>query len=204
MGADVTEVLRGIGHDARIGHAYLTPGIGFGGPCLEKDLRSLIRTAEGSGYEPDFLRAILEKNEHQVRLVTRRAAALLHTDLYERTIGVLGLTFKPGTSDVRNSLAMRIIDRLQRWGAHVRAYDPVGGAEAQRILDGVTLCDDPYAAASGSHLVLVLTGWEEFRRLDLERLRSVVAEPNLLDGVNLFDPDAARGAGFVYVGVGRR
>ncbi len=203
-GADVLDVLHGMGYDARIGHDYLSPGIGFGGPCLEKDLLSLIRFAEGAGYEPGFLRAILEKNEHQIRQVIRRVVDLLEANLYARTIAVLGLAFKPGTSDVRNSLAVRIIDRLQRRGAVIHAYDPMAAEEGRQILRNVLLFDDVYDAARGSHLVLVLTGWDEFRRLDLLRLRQVVALPNLVDGVNTLDPAAARAAGFSYQGMGRR
>jgi UDPglucose 6-dehydrogenase len=203
-GVDVAEVIRGMGYDSRIGHAYLSPGIGFGGPCLEKDLRSLIRVAEGTGYEPAFLRAVLDKNDHQVRQIVRRAVEALDHDLYQRTIAVLGLAFKPGTSDVRNSLAVRILDRLQRQGARIRAHDPLAGAEARQVLPEVQIFDDPYEAAEGGHLVLVLNACEEFRRLDLARLRSLVAAPHLIDGVNVMDPQAARRAGFAYQGVGRR
>jgi UDPglucose 6-dehydrogenase len=203
-GEDVTAVIHGMGYDPRIGHAYLSPGIGFGGPCLEKDLRSLIRVAETAGYEPAFLRAVLEKNEHQVRQVVRRAIEALNRDLYQRTIAALGLAFKPGTSDVRNSLAVRILHRLQRQGAVIRAHDPLANHEARSVLTGGTVLDDPYEAAEGSHLVLVLNGCEEFRRLDLARLRAVVDSPHLLDAVNVIDPTAARAAGFVYQGVGRR
>jgi UDPglucose 6-dehydrogenase len=204
VGADVLEVLHGMGYDARIGQAYLSPGIGFGGPCLEKDLLSLIRFAEGAGYEPSFLRAILEKNHHQIRQVIRRVVDSLDANLYGRTIAVLGLAFKPGTSDVRNSLAVRVIDRLQRRGALIRAHDPAASDEARQVLRDVTLLDNPYQAAQGSHLVLVLTGWDEFKRLDLSQLRAAVATPYLVDGVNVLDPAAARAAGFVYSGIGRR
>ncbi len=203
-GADVAEVLDGVGHDPRIGHAYLSPGIGFGGPCLEKDLLSLIRYAEGVGYEPDFLRAIIDKNDQQVRHIIRRVTDLLEGDLYARTIAVLGLAFKPGTSDVRNSLAVRIIDRLRRQGAVIHAYDPVAGGEARHLLRDVRLFDSPYDATRGGHLVLLLTGWDEFRHLDLERVRAGVALANLVDGVNILDPAAAKRAGFTYQGVGRR
>jgi len=202
--ADVSEVLHGVGYDERIGHRYLSPGVGFGGPCLEKDLLSLIRIAEGAGYEPAFFRAILEKNHHQVRHTVRLVTDLLDGDLYARTITVLGLAFKPGTSDVRNSLSVRIIDYLQRRGAVIRAYDPVANGEARHVLNGVALLDDPYAAARGGHLVLILTGWDEFRRMDLKRLRAEVARPNLVDAVNLLDPEAAKNAGFAYQGMGRR
>jgi UDPglucose 6-dehydrogenase len=203
-GADVAEVLDGVGHDSRIGRAYLSPGIGFGGPCLEKDLRSLIRYAEGVGYEPQFLRAIIDKNDHQVRQVLRRITDQLNGDLYARTIAVLGLAFKPGTSDIRNSLAVRIVDRLQRQGAAIHAYDPAAGGEARQVLRDVKLFENPYEAARGSHLVLLLTAWDEFKHLDLDRLRTVVSAANLMDGVNILDPAAAARAGFSYQGVGRR
>jgi UDPglucose 6-dehydrogenase len=203
-GVDVAQVIRGMGYDARIWHAYLAPGIGFGGPCLEKDLRSLIRVAESAGYEPAFLRAVLEKNDHQIRQVVRRANEALDSDLYHRSIAILGLAFKPGTSDVRNSLAVRILSRLQRQGAAIRAHDPLANAEARQLFEGLPVFDDPYEAAKDSHLILVLNGCEEFRRLDLERLRALVAVPNLIDGVNVIDPGAARLAGFTYQGVGRR
>jgi len=204
VGADVLHVLHGMGYDARIGQAYLAPGIGFGGPCLEKDLLSLIRFAEGAGYEPSFLRAILEKNHHQIRQVIRRVVDSLDDNLYGRTIAVLGLAFKPGTSDVRNSLAVRVIDRLQRRGAVIRAYDPAAGDEARQVLRGVTILDDAYKAAEGSHLLLVLTGWDEFKRLNLDRMRAVMTAPHLVDGVNALDPAAAKAAGFAYTGIGRR
>jgi UDPglucose 6-dehydrogenase len=203
-GVDVAEVLKGLGYDTRIGHAYLAPGIGFGGPCLEKDLLSLIRYAEGEGYEPTFLRSILEKNHQQVRTIIRRVIDALDANLYARTIAVLGLAFKPGTSDVRNSLAVRIVDRLKRRGAVIRAHDPVANGEASQVMSNVALFDDPYAAAQGAHLVLILTAWDEFRRLDLQRLRVTMATPILIDGVNVLDPAAARQAGFAYHGVGRR
>ena len=203
-GVDVVDVLRGLGYDNRIGHAYLSPGIGFGGPCLEKDLLSLIRYSEGEGYEPGFLRSILERNHHQVRTIVRRAIDMLDANLYARTIGVLGLAFKPGTSDVRNSLAVRIVDRLQRRGALIRAHDPVANGEARQMMREVSLFDDPYEAAQGCHLVVILTAWDEFRRLDLPRLRKAVALPNLVDGVNVLDPLAAKQAGFAYRGMGRR
>lgn len=203
-GADVFEVLRGMSYDPRIGGGYLSPGIGFGGPCLEKDIVSLIRIAEGTGYEPAFFRAIMEKNHHQVRQTVRKALDLLDGDAYARPVAVLGLAFKPGTSDVRNSLAVRIVDRLQRRGAVVRAHDPVANGEARSVLPTVALCDDAYTAAAGADLTVILTAWDEFRRLDLARLRRVMAQPRLLDAVNVLDPGAARDAGFVYRGMGRR
>ncbi|MBC7189133.1 UDP-glucose/GDP-mannose dehydrogenase family protein, partial [Candidatus Aerophobetes bacterium] len=159
VGADVKEVARGMGYDRRIGEGYLNAGIGFGGPCLVKDLKALIKIAEDRGYEAGFLKAILDKNEHQIRTILYKVKQLLGDSLYKKTIGVLGLTFKPGTSDVRNSLSLRIIDLLQKEGATVKAFDPQGMEEARKILPDVELVENPYDVAKSSDLLLVLTGW---------------------------------------------
>ena len=133
VGADVKEVAKGMGYDPRIGHEYLEAGIGFGGPCLEKDLKALIKIAEASGYEPGLLRAVLEKNEHQVRQVIAKLKELVGYLLYRKVIAVFGLAFKPGTNDVRTSLSLRVIDLLLREGAIVRAHDPLAIPEAKAI-----------------------------------------------------------------------
>ena len=199
VGADVREVVQGLGYDKRIGHEYLRPGIGFSGPCLPKDLEGLIRLAEDAGYEPFFLKAILEKNEHQRRHILGKVYTLLGTSLYGRTIGVLGLTFKPGTDDVRNSMAPEIVDYLDRRGAVVRTYDPMVRGNG---LAGESV-GSPYEAAAGADLLLLLTPWEEFRTLDYARIAREMRTPNLVDGVNALDPAALRRLGFTYVGVGR-
>jgi UDPglucose 6-dehydrogenase len=200
VGANVETVARGLGYDRRIGHAYLQPGLGFSGPCLPKDLEGLIRLAEDAGYEPFFLRAILEKNQHQRRQVLRKVADVLGASLVGRRIGALGLAFKPGTDDVRNSAAPEIIDYLERRGARVRVYDPmVDGAPG---VPGEVV-GDPYAAAAQADLLLILTAWPQFAALDLERLRQTMRAPNIVDATNLLDPAAVRAAGFTYVSVGR-
>ncbi len=200
LGADVSAVAHGLGFDRRIGHEYLRPGIGFSGPCLPKDLEGLIRLAEDAGYEPFLLKAILEKNDHQRRQIMGKVYGLLGTSLYGRRIAVLGLTFKPGTDDVRNSLAPEIVDYLTRRGAAVTAYDPEGRPET--AISG-RLAATPYEAAEGADLLLVLTAWEEFRALDYERIRGLMRVPNLVDGVNVLDPPTLRRLGFTYVSVGR-
>ncbi len=200
VGADIKDVVHGLGYDRRIGHEYLRPGIGFSGPCLPKDLEGLIRLAEDTGYEPFFLRAILEKNEHQRRHILSKVYALVGTSLYGRRIGVLGLTFKPGTDDVRNSVAAQVVDHLARRGAEVRTYDPLGRADAS--LPGHPAVS-PYEAAAGADVLLLLTSWEEFRHLDFARIHGEMRSPNVVDGVNVLEPAALRRLGFTYVGVGR-
>jgi len=200
VGADVKDVAHGLGYDRRIGHEYLRPGVGFSGPCLPKDLEGLVRLAEDAGYEPFFLKAILEKNAHQRRHILGKVYGLLGTSLYGRRIGVLGLTFKPGTDDVRNSTAPEIVDYLSRRGAEVLTYDPMASPDAALAGRRVS---SAYEAAAGADLLLILTSWDEFRGLDFERIRREMRLPNLVDGVNALDPSAMRRLGFTYVGVGR-
>lgn len=201
VGADIEVVVHGLGYDRRIGNSYLQPGVGFSGPCLPKDLHGLIRLAEDAGYEPFFLKAILEKNAHQRRQILAKVYELLGNDLFDRRIAVLGLTFKPGTNDVRDSVAMQIADHLVRRGADVRAYDPM-------LTDGAgipgRLVSTPYEAAQDADLMVVLTAWSEFASLDLTRLRSAMRMPSIVDGVNALDPSLAQELRFTYIGVGRR
>lgn len=200
VGADIDVVAYGLGFDRRIGHTYLRPGIGFGGPCLPKDLEGLIRLSEDAGYEPLLLKAVLEKNAHQRRQILAKVYAMLGTPLYGRRIGVLGLAFKSGTNDARNSMAAVIVDRLIRRGAEVRAFDPMVRTASD---SPAPLAADAYEAAAGADLLLVLTAWPEFTGLDFLRLRDVMRSPLVVDGVNVLIPTVLRGLGFTYTGVGR-
>jgi UDPglucose 6-dehydrogenase len=201
---DVYEVIEGMKYDKRIGNEYLNPGIGFGGPCLEKDLMGLIKMAEKKEYSPDFLKAILEKNEHQVRYVIYKVKEELSDLLYDYTISVWGLTFKPDTKDVRNSLSLRIISLLKNEGAYIKAYDPLGMDEARKIINDIEYGNDPYDTASESDALLILTSWKEFREVDLKRLKSIMKRPIIIDGVNILDPHKVKEMGFIYKGIGRR
>ncbi|MFH0871889.1 MAG: UDP-glucose/GDP-mannose dehydrogenase family protein [bacterium] len=203
VGADVVEVARGMGYDQRIGHSYLSAGIGFGGPCLIKDLKALIKMAENHGYESNFFHGVQEKNDHQIRSIVAKVRNALGSVLYGKTLGILGLTFKADTDDVRTSLSVRIIEALQREGAHVRAYDPKGMQEATKLLADITFCEDSYKAAEGADALLILTGWDEFKALDMRRLKGLLRNPIVVDGVNLLMPETMRGLGFLYFGVGR-
>jgi len=203
VGADVNEIARGMSFDKRLGEGYLRAGIGFGGPCLVKDLKALIKMAENYGYEAQHLKSILIKNEHQVKHVVFKVKSMLGEVLYGKTIGVLGLTFKPGTNDTRNSLALKIIDLLKKEGARVKAYDPKGMEEAKILMNDLILCQDPYEVALNSDLLLILTGWDEFKDLNFNHIKEKLKEPIIIDGVNLLDPEKMRNLGFVYRGIGR-
>jgi len=188
VGADVMEVAQGMSYDKRLGEGYLNPGIGFGGPCLIKDLKALIKIAENNGYEANYLRSILEKNEHQIRTILYKTKEALGGHLYGKTVGILGLSFKAGTSDVRNSLSLKIIELLQKEGAKIKAYDPQGMDDVRRIISNIVLAQDPYEAAK-SDVLLILTAWREFGELDLERIKKSLRSPIIVDGVNIFDPE---------------
>jgi len=203
VGADVVEVARGMGYDQRIGNSYMSAGIGFGGPCLIKDLKALIKMAENHGYEASFLREVHEKNEHQIRSIIAKVKKALGTVLYGKTIGILGLAFKAGTDDVRTSLSVRIIELLQQDGANIRAHDPKGMEQAAKLIPDMVLCEDPYQTADGSDALLILTGWDDFKTLDMSRMRSLLKGPVIVDGVNLLSPATMRDLGFSYFGVGR-
>lgn len=203
LDADVTTVARGVGLDPRIGGQFLEAGVGFGGSCFPKDVAALARMADTVGLHPQLLRAVLEINQDMRRQYVAKAETLL-PGLDERVIGVLGLSFKEDTDDLRESPAMDIIAMLQERGALVRAYDPAAMERASPLLPGVTMCLSSYEAATGSDAVMVITPWREFRQIDPDRLASVMRGDLLLDGRNLYDPRVIAAAGLRYVGIGRR
>jgi len=204
VGADVTEVARGIGLDPRIGPLFLQAGLGWGGSCFPKDTAALLAMAKEHGYEMPIVAAAREVNFRQrIRAVEKLQEVL--KGVRGRIIGILGLAFKPGTDDVRESPALDVIRILCERGAHVRAHDPVALENARRALNGleVEFFSDPYALAEGAEALVLITDWPEYRRLDLARLAKVMRTPVLLDGRNIFDPKEARKAGFLYLGIGR-
>ncbi len=204
VGANVKEVIEGMKYDKRIGGDYFSPGIGFGGPCLIKDLSGFIKMAEKYGYKANYLRSILEKNKQQTEYVLNKLRRLLGDSIKDRDIGVLGLTFKPNTNDVRNSLAIEIIRKLRENGANIKAYDPKGIEEAKKYLDGINLYNDIYETTENVDALIILTAWEEFKEIDLERLRSLMKNPIILDGVNVLDSKRVKSYGFIYEGIGVR
>jgi len=203
VGANVEQVCDGIGADSRIGPRFLKPGIGYGGSCFPKDLMAFRAVATESGYDFRLLEEVIRINEDQRRRFLRKVRSVLWT-LRGKRLGVLGLAFKGGTDDIRESPALLLVQELLREGCKVCAYDPAAMERAKEALgNGAEFAADAYQAAKGADAVLILTEWEEFAALDLERLRGVVKYPIVLDGRNLYDPAAMTAHGFSYYSVGR-
>jgi len=202
LGADVKEVAIGMGYDKRIGPQFLDAGIGYGGSCFPKDVQALAHMASVHGCHPQLLRAVMDINRDQRRQVVHKLRALLGS-LDEKVIGVLGLAFKPNTDDMREAPSVDIIHLLQSEGAHVRAYDPVAMSNAPLYLRDVMLCQDAYEVAEGADALVMVTEWNEFKHLDLARLRAAMRQPVIVDGRNMYDPEEMRTLGFTYRGMGR-
>jgi UDPglucose 6-dehydrogenase len=203
-GGDVTQVVKGMGLDPRIGAAFLSAGLGFGGSCFPKDTDALIQTGAALGYDFRMLRAVVDVNRERVhRFVTLVRKVL--DPLEDRVVAVLGLAFKPKTDDMRDARSVELISRLVAAGAQVRAYDPVAMDNARRVLPAaVAYCQSSYEAAEGADAVAVVTEWNEFKLLNLERLRQVMRRPLVFDGRNIYEPERMRRLGFEYHSVGRR
>jgi UDPglucose 6-dehydrogenase len=199
VGADVTEVLTGIGHDRRIGFEFLRPGPGWGGSCLPKDTAALLRTAADHGYDFGFLRGAIEANNAQFDAVAAKIERMAGGSLVGKTVGVLGLAFKAGTDDMRDSPAIAIIQRLLAAGARVQAYDPAVDQEVA----GIEAVGDAYDAAAGADVLAVLTEWPEFVDLDFDKVHEVMVTPRVVDARNLLSPITMRTHGFAYDGIGR-
>jgi UDPglucose 6-dehydrogenase len=202
LGADVHDVAKGMGMDTRIGSRFLHPGPGFGGSCFPKDAKALVALGRSVNYDVRIVEAVLRVNEAQKTSMIDRVKRLLNR-LDDRIIAVLGLAFKPDTDDIRESPAIKIINDLQESGARIRAYDPAAMESARRILTAVEYCEDEYEAASGSDALVVVTEWNQFRRLDIDRLKEAMREPNIIDLRNIYEPETIRAAGFKYLGMGR-
>ena len=202
LGADVKEVARGMGLDRRISPEFLDAGVGYGGSCFPKDVKALAHMASMAGAHPQLLRAVMEINRDMRRLVLQKVRAALGT-VEDRTIGVLGLAFKPNTDDLREAPAVEIIHLLMSEGARIKAYDPAANEAARLILPRVELCTDAYAVAEGADALILLTQWSEFRRLDLDRIKASMEYPLLVDGRNLYDPAEMVSKGFFYQPIGR-
>ncbi|HEX3794307.1 MAG TPA: UDP-glucose/GDP-mannose dehydrogenase family protein [Acidimicrobiales bacterium] len=205
LGADVRDVMLGLGYDKRIGFEFLRPGPGWGGSCLPKDTRALLHIAEQAGYDFSLLAGAIASNEQQLARVVAKIEAAGGGSLDGVTVGIWGLTFKANTDDRRDSPSVQIAHRLVALGATVRAFDPTLAAESDPDdLQGLHLCADPYEAATGASVVAVLTEWDEFRWLDFSRLLQVMGRPSIVDARNLLDPAAVRRMGFDYTGIGRQ
>jgi UDPglucose 6-dehydrogenase len=202
LGADVREVSRGMGLDKRIGPAFLDAGLGWGGSCFPKDVKALAHMAVLHGSQPQLLQAVMDINRNQRRRVVVKLRRALGT-LDQKVVGVLGLSFKPNTDDIREAPALEVIHLLENEGATVRAYDPQAMANAAAVLPHVKLCHTPYEVAEGVDALVLTTEWNEFKQLDFARIHELMHTPLLMDSRNLWDPEAARAMGFTYFGVGR-
>jgi UDPglucose 6-dehydrogenase len=202
LGADVKEVAIGMGYDKRIGSSYLDAGIGYGGSCFPKDVKALEHMASIHGRHPQLLRAVMEINRDQRRLVVQKLRDLLGT-LDEKVIGVLGLAFKPNTDDMRDAPAVEIIHLLQNERARIKAYDPVAMEVAKSVLNDVTYCANAYKVAEGSDALVIMTEWNEFKHLAMARIKKAMRQPIIIDGRNIYDMEEMQSLGFIYRGMGR-
>lgn len=202
VGSDVVEVAYGMGLDKRIGREFLNAGIGYGGSCLPKDVSALIHLAKSNGHDPQILISVNRTNEDQRRLIVEKMEKVLKV-LKGKTIGVLGLSFKPETDDLRDAPSISIIAELRSKGARIRAYDPVAKSKAKKILGGVEFGDTAYDTVKNVDAVLVTAEWGEFRELDLEKIKSLMKSPVIFDGRNIYNPKRMKELGFKYFGIGR-
>ncbi|WP_298007561.1 MULTISPECIES: UDP-glucose/GDP-mannose dehydrogenase family protein [Anaerolinea] len=202
LGADVREVARGMGLDKRIGPAFLDAGLGWGGSCFPKDVKALAHMAVLHGTHPQLLQAVMEINRNQRRRVVVKLRKALGS-LDQKVIGVLGLSFKPNTDDIREAPALEVIHLLENEGALVKAYDPQAMDNARSVLPRVQLVDTPYQVAEGADALVLATEWNEFKQLDFDQIYHSMRQPIIMDARNLWDPDKLRSLGFTYFGIGR-
>ena len=204
VGADVHGVARGIGLDGRIGGKFLHPGPGYGGSCFPKDTLALAKTARAAGNPLRIVEAVIDINDERKKGMAEKVVAACGGSVKGKTIAVLGLTFKPNTDDMRDAPSLEIVPALQKAGATVRVFDPAGMTQAKALLNGVVWCEDAYETLIEADALAILTEWNEFRALDLERIKSLMKRPVMVDLRNIYDPSAMAEAGFSYTSVGRR
>ena len=203
LDADVQDVAKGIGLDGRIGRKFLHAGPGYGGSCFPKDTLALVRTAQESDSPLHIVEAVVAANDARKKAMAGRVIDAAGGSIDGKTVAVLGVTFKPNTDDMRDSPSLDIIPALQSKGASVRAYDPEGMEEAAKLLDGVTWCKDPYDAMTGADVVVIITEWNQFRALQLNRMKDVMKHPVLVDLRNIYDPAEMAAEGITYSSIGR-
>jgi len=206
VGADIEHVRIGIGSDPRIGYEFIYPGLGYGGSCFPKDVRALSATARAAGGHTELLDAVERVNSNQKDVLYQKIATYFRGELAGKTIALWGLAFKPNTDDMREASSRVLMEALWSAGCTVRAYDPVAVGEARRIYGDrkdLVLCDGAEAALKGADALAIVTEWREFRSPDFERMKSLLREPTIFDGRNLYDPDSLKVRGFRYFGIGR-
>jgi len=202
IGADVEKVAQGMGLDKRIGRQFLNAGAGFGGYCFPKDLDAFVHLAQEHGCDFELLKAVRKINDQQKKFLLKKIEDALWI-IKDKTIGVLGLSFKPQTDDIRNSVSIAMIKLLQANGARIKVYDPQAMKKAEKELKGVNFARNSYAAALNSDCLLIMTEWPEFKKLDLKKIKKLLRQPVIIDGRNLFDPVLMKKAGFIYKCIGR-
>jgi len=202
-GADVKEVAAGMGYDARIGRYFLDAGLGWGGSCFPKDVQALAFMAKGKGLNPRMLNDTVTVNYDRRKAVAKNVEKLLGGDLKAKTIGLLGLAFKENTDDMRDAPSVDISNALAEAGAKVRGYDPVARKAAAPLMPDVEIFDDVYKMAEGCDALIVVTPWNEFKQLDLERIKELLITPAIYDGRNIYDPKLMKAMGFNYRAIGR-
>jgi UDPglucose 6-dehydrogenase len=203
LGADVKEVAAGMGYDKRIGRYFLDAGMGYGGSCFPKDVKALAHMASIHGTHPQLLKAVMDINHYQRRQIILKLREVLGSKLRGKTVGLLGLAFKPNTDDMRESPASEVGRLLLQEGVQVKGYDPVAMPSTSRLLPDLQLAQDPYDLAAGCDAVIVCTEWNEFKHLDMARIKEIMRQPFIVDGRNLYEPEEMKRLGFVYRGVGR-
>ncbi len=201
-GANIDDVVRGMGYDKRIGREFLNAGLGYGGSCFPKDVSAFIHIAEQLGVDFALLKEVARINANQIQRFLKKIRDTLWI-VKDKQIGVLGLAFKPNTDDMRLAPSLEVIRPLLKEGAKIRAYDPKAMEKAREYLPDIEYAPDPYAAATGADALIICTEWDEFRQLDLARLKAVMAHPTILDGRNVFEPRQVKAMGFTYRSVGR-
>lgn len=202
VGADVKKVAEGMGLDKRIGRAFLDAGAGFGGSCFPKDLSAFIRIAEKVGYNFELLKIVEAINIEQKNLMVKKIEEMLW-NINGKAVGILGLSFKPNTDDMRNAPSIDIIHMLQKEGANIKAYDPQAIDRAKPLIKDIKYCKDAYEVADKSDALLLITEWDEFKSLDFKKIKGLMKTPIIIDGRNMFDSEKLMAMGFMYRGVGR-
>jgi UDPglucose 6-dehydrogenase len=203
VGADVQQVARGIGLDKRIGSKFLHAGPGYGGSCFPKDTIALVRTAADAGAPVRLIETTVAINDARKKAMAGKVASALDGDLAGKTVALLGLTFKPNTDDMRDAPSLDVAPALMAMGATVQAFDPEGMHEAAKLLDGVQFRDGPYEAVTGADVVVILTEWDQFRALDIDRIKGLMRQPVMVDLRNVYRPEEMRTRGFRYASIGR-
>jgi UDPglucose 6-dehydrogenase len=203
LGADVKEVAAGMGYDKRIGRAFLDAGIGYGGSCFPKDVLALAHMAKERGRHPQLLRAVMDINADRRKQTVDKLRELVGGDLHGKRIGILGLAFKPNTDDMRDAPSIEVIKLIEAEGGVVQAYDPVAMNVAKQIMPDLQLAVNPYECAAGCDAVVLMTEWNEFKQLDLRRMKHLMKSPTMVDARNVYEPDMMADMGFSYRGIGR-